>query len=134
MSLETPLHRVQGLGSAHSGVKHFWRQRVTAAALIPLSLWFAWAVLGLVGANEAQTLSFLSRSLDGPLAIPMNAILMGAFILILLYHMTLGLQVVIDDYVHGEGGKIFLMLLVRFLAFAVGAITLFALLSIARTI
>jgi len=128
MSLETPLHRVQGLGSAHSGVKHFWRQRVTAAALIPLSLWFVWAVLGLVGASEAQVLMFLTRPTFG---VPLNAIFMGAFILISLYHMVLGLQVVVDDYVHGEGGKIFLMLLIRALTLAVGAVSLFALLRIA---
>jgi succinate dehydrogenase / fumarate reductase membrane anchor subunit len=131
MSMETPLHRVQGLGAAHSGVKHFWRQRMTAAALVPLSIWFAWAVLGLVGASEAQVLAFLARSLNGPLAIPLNAILMGAFIVILLYHMVLGLQVVIDDYVHSEGGRIFLMLFTRAFALAVGAVSLFALLRIA---
>ncbi len=84
MTMETPLHRVQGLGSAHSGVKHFWRQRVTAAALIPLSIWFGWAVLGLVGASEAQVLGFLTRS---AFSVPVNAILMGAFILIALYHI-----------------------------------------------
>lgn len=128
MSLETPLHRVQGLGPAHSGVKHFWRQRVTAAALIPLSLWFFWAVLGLVGAKEPAVLMFLTHSVYG---VPMNAILMGAFILIALYHMVLGLQVVIDDYVHGEGAKLFLMLLMRALTLAVGAVSLFALLRIA---
>ncbi|HWA02156.1 MAG TPA: succinate dehydrogenase, hydrophobic membrane anchor protein [Rhizomicrobium sp.] len=126
--METPLHRVQGLGSSHSGVRHFWRQRVTAAALIPLTLWFAWAALGLVGASDSQVLSFLTLS---PLGIPLNAILMAIFAVIALYHMVLGLQVVIDDYVHGEGGKIFLMLLVRALALAIGAASLFALLRIA---
>lgn len=128
MSLETPLHRVQGLGAAHSGSKHFWRQRVTAAALVPLSIWFGWAVLGLVGASEAQVLGFLTRAAFG---VPVNAILMGALILIALYHMVLGLQVVIDDYIHGEGGKIFLMLFVRATALALGASTLFALIRIA---
>jgi len=131
MSLETPLHKVQGLGSAHSGVKHFWRQRVTAAALIPLAVWFAWAVLGLVGGSEAQVLAFLTRSLHAPFAIPLNAILMGAFVVILLYHMVLGLQMIIDDYIHSEGGKIFLMLLMRAAALAIGAGSLFALLRIA---
>ena len=128
MSMETPLHRVQGLGSSHSGVKHFWRQRMTAAALVPLSIWFVWAVLGLVGGSEVQVLTFLTRS---ALGIPLNAILMGSFIVILLYHMTLGLQVVIDDYVHSNGAKIFLMLLMRAFAFAVAAVTIFALIRIA---
>ena len=128
MTMETPLHRVQGLGSSHSGVRHFWRQRMTAAALIPLSIWFAWSALGLVGASEVQALTFLTLS---PLGIPLNAILMGIFIVILLYHMVLGLQVVADDYVHSDGGKIFLMLLMRAFALAVGATSLFALLRIA---
>ena len=128
MTMETPLHRVQGLGSSHSGVRHFWRQRATAAALIPLAIWFSWAVLGLVGGSEVQVLMFLTRSAFG---LPLNAILLGAFIVILLYHMVLGLQVVIDDYVHSEGGKIFLMLLMRAFALAVGATSLFALLRIA---
>lgn len=128
MTMETPLHRVQGLGSSHSGVRHFWRQRMTATALIPLSIWFAWSVLGLVGASEVQVLRFLTLS---SLGIPLNAILMILFIGILLYHMVLGLQVVIDDYVHSEGGKIFLMLLMRAFALAVGAASLFALIRIA---
>ena len=85
MSLETPLHKVQGMGSSHSGVSHFWRQRVTAAALIPLSVWFGVSVLGLIGAHEAATLAFLSQ--------PLNAILMAFFVVILLFHMALGLQV-----------------------------------------
>jgi succinate dehydrogenase membrane anchor subunit len=123
VSLETPLHKVRGLGSAHSGVTHFWRQRVTAAALIPLSLWFGVSVLGLVGAHTAAALAFLSQ--------PLNAILMAAFVVILLYHMVLGLQVVIDDYVHSNGQKLFLMLLTRSFAIAAGATSIFALLRIA---
>jgi succinate dehydrogenase / fumarate reductase membrane anchor subunit len=123
MTLETPLHKVEGLGAAHSGVTHFWRQRVTAAALVPLGLWFAVSALGLIGAREAATLSFLSQ--------PLNAILMAAFIVILLYHMALGLQVVIDDYIGSNGLKVFLMLLMRGFAIAVGAACLFALLRIA---
>jgi len=131
MSLETPLHRVQGLGAAHSGVKHFWRQRLTALALIPLTVWFAWAALGLVGASEAQTLYFITQAAFG---VPWNAILLGTFVLISVYHMVLGLQVVIDDYVHAEGGKLVLMLTVRAGAFIVAVVTLFALIRIAGTV
>lgn len=123
MSLETPLHKVRGMGSSHSGVTHFWRQRVTAAALIPLSIWFGVSVLGLVGAHEAATLAFLSQ--------PLNAILMAAFSVILLYHMVLGLQVVVDDYVRSNGQKLFLMLAMRGFAIAAGATSIFALLRIA---
>ncbi len=122
MSAQTPLSRVEGLGAAHSGTTHFWRQRVSAAALVPLAIWFVVAVLGLVGGTEAETVGFFQR--------PVNAALMAAFMVIALYHMMLGLQVVIDDYVHSDGPKIFLMLLNRAFAIAVGAATLLALLRI----
>lgn len=123
MSLETPLHKVEGLGSSHSGVTHFWRQRVTAAALVPLSIWFGVSVLGLVGVNAATAASFLQH--------PLNAILMGAFVVVALYHMALGLQVVIDDYIYANWQKLSLMLLMRAFALALGATSLFAILRIA---
>jgi succinate dehydrogenase / fumarate reductase membrane anchor subunit len=123
MKQETPLHRVQGLGAAHSGTGHFWHQRMTAVALVPLGLWFAVVALGLVGASEAAIAGFLAK--------PWNAILMAAFVIILLYHMMLGLQVVIDDYAHAPGAKISLMLLMRAFVIAVGAASLFALIHIA---
>ena len=122
MSLETPLHRVQGLGSAHSGVTHFWRQRVTAVALIPLSLWFAYAVLRLIGGSMIDTLTFFQH--------PLNAVLMATFMLIVLYHMVLGLQVIIDDYVPSPGGKITLLLLSRAFALAVAGASIISLLRI----
>ena len=123
MSLETPLHKAQGLGSAHSGVNHFWRQRVSAVALIPLTIWFGVSMLGLVGAHETSVLIFLSS--------PLNSLLMGAFIIISLYHMALGLQEVILDYVPHEGAKLALMMLNHGFAAAVALACLFALLRIA---
>ena len=123
MSLETPLHKVEGLGSSHSGVTHFWRQRITAAALVPLSIWFIVSILGLIGANSANAAAFLQH--------PLNAILMAGFVVITLYHMTLGLQVVIDDYVYVNWQKLTLMLLMRAFALATGATSLFAILRIA---
>ena len=123
MSLETPLHRVEGLGSAHSGVSHFWRQRVTAVALIPLSLWFAYAVLLMIGAPIWEVRTFFQH--------PLNAVLMGLFVLVMLLHMVLGLQMVIDDYVYKSGQKIALMLLVRGAAWLIGAACLLSLLKIA---
>jgi succinate dehydrogenase / fumarate reductase membrane anchor subunit len=122
MSLDTPLHRVQGLGSSHSGVTHFWRQRVTAAALIPLSLWFAYAVLRLVGGSIIDTLTFFQH--------PLNAVLMATFMVIVLYHMVLGLQVIIDDYVPSPGGKITLLLLSRAFALAIAGASIISLLRI----
>ena len=117
-SLQTPLHRVQGMGASHSGTGHFWRQRVTAVALVPLGLWFAYVVLGLAGASEVTAVSFLAH--------PWNALLMAAFAVTMLYHLTLGLQVIVDDYVHTQGVKIFLMLLIRFAIIATGSTCLFA--------
>jgi len=120
--LDTPLHKVQGLGSAHSGVTHFWRQRVTAVALIFLGIWFAYAVLRLVGGSMIDTLTFFQH--------PLNAVLMALFMIIALYHMVLGLQMVIDDYVPSPGGRIALLLLSRAFAVAVGAASIIALLRI----
>lgn len=122
-SLETPLHKVQGLGASHSGTGHFWRERLTSVALIPLSLWFAYAMLGLAGTNEVAVVSFLAH--------PWNAILMAAFTVISFYHLSLGLQVVIDDYVHATGVKLFLLILVRFVVIAAGISCVFALIRIA---
>lgn len=122
-SLETPLHKVRGLGASHSGTGHFWRQRVTAVAMLPLGLWFAYTVLGLAGTNVVAALAYFAH--------PLNAILLGAFTSTVAYHMYLGLQVVVDDYVHSIGMKMFLFLLIRFVAISTGVTCLFALVRIA---
>ena len=122
-SAETPLHKVQGLGASHSGTGHFWHERVTSVALIPLSLWFLYVMLGLSGTSEVTALQFLAH--------PWNAILMGAFVGFSLWHAYLGLQVVIDDYIHTAGAKIFLMLVVRFGVIAIGSTSIFAIVRIA---
>jgi len=122
MSLETPLHRVQGLGSAHSGVRHFWRERVTAAALLPLSIWFIVSVVLFVGKTEAEVAGYFQH--------PWNALLMGLFVIVSCVHMMLGLQVVIDDYVHHSGQRIVLLLLTRALVWLVGGLCLMALLRL----
>jgi succinate dehydrogenase / fumarate reductase membrane anchor subunit len=122
-SAQTPLHKVQGLGSSHSGTGHFWHERLTSVALIPLSLWFLYVMLGLSDTSEVTALQFLAH--------PWNAILMGAFVCFSLWHAYLGLQVVVDDYVHTAGMKIFLMLVIRFGVIAIGATSLFAIVRIA---
>jgi len=124
-SLQTPLHKVRGLGASHSGTGHFWRQRITAVALVPLGLWFTFAILGLIGTNEVAVLSFLAR--------PWNALLMAAFATTMLYHMSLGLQDVVDDYVHTTGMKIFCLLMIRFMMIATTVTCIFALIRIAAS-
>ena len=123
MSYRTPLAKVDGLGPAHSGVEHFWRQRITAVALIPLSIWFIYAVFGLVGTDRNTALAFLRE--------PVNAVLMILFILATVIHMALGVQVVIEDYLPNETQKIAALMLNRAFAWAVGAVCLLAVLKIA---
>ena len=122
MSNETPLHRIEGLGAAHSGTQHFWRERITSVALIPLTVWFGFAALALVGAREVDVLTFFQH--------PWNAGLMGLFIIVLLIHSVVGMQSVIDDYVHQPFLKIVALLLNRGFAWLMGAICLIALLRI----
>jgi succinate dehydrogenase / fumarate reductase membrane anchor subunit len=121
--MQTPLHKVQGLGASHTGTRHFWHERLTSVALIPLTLWFGYAILGLTDASLAAAIGFLAH--------PINALLMAAFVIVSLFHIKLGLQVIIDDYVHATGKRIFLLIVVRVAVIATGAACLFALLRIA---
>jgi len=123
VSYRTPLSTVEGLGSSHSGVEHFWRQRVTAAALIPLSIWFVSATLGFVGADRDAVFAYLHE--------PLHAVLMVLFLFAVLIHMSLGIQVVIEDYVPNESQKIACLLLNKAFAWVVGAVCLFAMFKIA---
>jgi succinate dehydrogenase / fumarate reductase, membrane anchor subunit len=122
-SLQTPLHKVRGMGASHTGTGHFWRERVTAAALVPLSLWFLYVMLGLAGTSEVTALQFLAH--------PWNAILMGAFVSFSLYHAGLGLQVVVDDYIHTAAGKLFLLLGIRAALLACWLVSVFSIIRIA---
>ncbi len=108
MSLRTPLAQARGLGSARSGVHHWWVQRLTAIALIPLTVWFVWIGTDLLSADFET-----ARASVGA---PLNALLMAAFIVALFWHAQLGLQVVIEDYVHTRWLELTLQVLVRFAA------------------
>ena len=121
--LRTPLARVEGLGSAKSGTTHFWQQRVTAVALVPLSVWFVSSALAYVGAEQGAVAAFFAE--------PVEAILMFLFIVAAVHHMSLGLQVIIEDYIHQEGMKLTLIVLTRFGSWAIGATAGFALLKLA---
>ena len=122
-SMRTPIGRVRGLGSAKSGLHHWWMQRVTAVALIPLTLWFVASLISLAGAGYAETVAWLGS--------PGVAVLMIALIIATFYHAALGLQVVIEDYVHHEGVKLVTLLGVKLLASLLAIAALFAVLKLA---
>ena len=105
--LQTPLKRVRGLGSAKSGTHHFIVQRVTAVALIPLVLWLIWFALKLMHADYAHARALVHE--------PLNAVLSIAFVIALFWHAQLGVQVVIEDYVHTRWLEVSSQILVKFL-------------------
>ena len=121
--LRNPLQRARGLGSAKDGVQHWWRQRVTAAALLVLGIWFVLLVLSLLHGGYAAA--------HAALAHPLNAALMIAFLIALFWHMQLGVQVVIEDYVHTRWVELMLQILVRFFAVLAALLAIIAVLRIA---
>lgn len=121
-SMRTPLGRVRGLGSAKSGTGHFWLQRVTAVANVILTIGFLCVVLSLIGKPHGAAIATLAK--------PQVAILMLLFVVSGAVHMRLGMQVVIEDYIHHEGLKILAVMANTFFAIAVGAACAFALLKI----
>jgi succinate dehydrogenase / fumarate reductase membrane anchor subunit len=114
----TPLARVRGLGSAKSGTSHFWRQRLTAVANVPLTIAFVLIVFALLGRNHAAAQQILGT--------PLVAIVMLLFIGSITYHMRIGMQVIIEDYVHEETAKLALIMLNTFFAVAVALASAFA--------
>ncbi|MGD0433303.1 MAG: succinate dehydrogenase, hydrophobic membrane anchor protein [Acetobacteraceae bacterium] len=103
--LRSPLGRARGLGSARAGSKHWWAQRVTSIALVPLTLWFIWSMTRLTGASQADVADWLGS--------PVRLSLMLALIAATFHHLQLGLQVVIEDYVTQEGVKFAAVLAVK---------------------
>ena len=123
MSFRTPLGRVRGLGSAKEGTHHWWVQRLTAIALVPLTVWFVVSILMLVGADRAAIAEWLGN--------PVTAGLLVMLILAAFHHAQLGLQVVIEDYVHTEVWKIGLILFAKFAALLFGGIAIISVLKLA---
>jgi succinate dehydrogenase / fumarate reductase membrane anchor subunit len=123
--LRSPLARARGLGSAKDGTAHFIASRVTAIALVPLTLWFAFAVIGVAGAGHEAAVAWA--------AAPINAILLILLVVTTLYHAALGCQVVIEDYVHHEMTKLAAILAVYLACTALGVAGVFAVLKIAFT-
>lgn len=122
MSLRSPLGRVLGMGSAKDGTGHWWAQRVTAVALIPLTLWLLFSLLALPSLDYVTVKTWL--------AYPMSGFLAVLLVVVLTYHSYLGTTVVVEDYVHAAGMKLFTLLLLRFSYVLAGGASIFAILRV----
>ncbi len=120
--MRTPLGKVRGLGSAKDGTEHFWQQRLTAIANIPLLVFLVWLLVSLYGRDHASVVATLSS--------PLVAIALLLAIISVFYHMRLGMQTIIEDYVHHEGRKIALLIGNNFFTIAVGAVCVFCALKL----
>jgi succinate dehydrogenase / fumarate reductase, membrane anchor subunit len=123
MSLRSPLRIVTGMGTAREGVHHWWHQRLTSLALVPLSIWFVVSLLALPDYAHATVTAWMSQS--------WTALLLILLVLIASWHSQLGVRVVIEDYVHGAGAKTLLLVLVIFAHVLLATAGTFAVLRVA---
>lgn len=121
MSMRTSLGKVRGLGSAQSGTEHFWQQRVTAIANVPLVIYLIYFVLTHLGSQRGAVVTSVKN--------PFCAVVLALAMISILWHMRLGLQVVVEDYVHSEGKKLATLVAINFAVFSMGALVLFAILK-----
>ncbi len=121
-SMRSPLARASGLGSAKEGVEHWWRERVTAVALIPLALWFVASMIAHAGSDYVAFVAWLRM--------PSSALMMALLLVAVFNHTALGLQVIIEDYVHSTA-KIPALIIMRLSSFALAAAGILAVLRVA---
>ena len=123
MSLRSPLGRVLGQGAAHAGVHHWWQQRLTSLALVPLTVWFVVSLLTLPSLGHATVVAWMSQS--------WTALLLIIFVLVAAWHSQLGVRVVVEDYVHDVGAKTLTLVLVSFAHVLIAVAGVFAVLKVA---
>jgi succinate dehydrogenase / fumarate reductase, membrane anchor subunit len=123
MSLRSPLGRVLGQGAAHDGVRHWWQQRLTSLALVPLTVWFVVSLLALPSLGHAMLIAWMSQS--------WTALLLILLVLVAAWHSQLGVRVVVEDYVHGSGARTLTLVLVGFAHVLLAAAAIFAVLKVA---
>jgi succinate dehydrogenase / fumarate reductase membrane anchor subunit len=121
--LQTPLGRVRGLGSARGGTHHWWMQRVTSMALLPLTIWFILSVARHTGTPYPEVLAWIAR--------PFNAVLLISFILISFYHAAAGMQVVLEDYVRNEFRRMLSILATKAICWLLALLAVLSVLRIA---
>ena len=122
-ALRSPLAQARGLGSAKDGFDHWWVQRITAIALAPLAVWFVISILTtLMGATRFEFASWLEN--------PWNALLLAALVAVMLWHARLGIQVVLEDYVHTEGKKLVLLIASKFIFTGAAILGVFAIIKL----
>lgn len=123
MSLRSPIGKVLGLGAAGEGASHWWIQRVTSVGLLLLAPWFLISLLILGDLSYAAVTAWM--------AAPLNTTLLGLLLVTLVYHAKLGVQVVVEDYVHHEGCKLLLLLAIDFVLIALGVLGVISVLRVA---
>jgi succinate dehydrogenase / fumarate reductase, membrane anchor subunit len=115
-NLRSPLSRARGLGAAKEGLHHWWLQRLTALALVPLTVWFVASLVGLVGSGYGEFVAWLSG--------PCNAAAMILFLGVTFHHAQLGMQVVIEDYVSDHGWRIASIIAVKFICYGLAVLSI----------
>jgi len=122
-SMQTPLAAVRGLGSAKSGLHHWWNQRMTAVAMVPLVIWMVSLCILMTGASYQDALAIASH--------PANATVLILFVVVGFWHAILGLQVILEDYVAAEGLRLVLIVVIRMFAIALAALSILSILRVA---
>jgi succinate dehydrogenase / fumarate reductase, membrane anchor subunit len=122
-SLRSPLGRVEGLGSAKSGVHHWWLQRLTSIALVPLTIWFTVSLLSLPSLDHVTVMAWIAQS--------WTALLLIVLVLVATYHSQLGVRVVVEDYIHTSGMRTLTLVILTFVHALIAVAGVFAILKVA---